>query len=60
MTFASQCQKHHVKAVVGHAGEDVTDIYMTVSDDDKVKVVDAVEVALPVELVALIRRLFGA
>ena len=52
-------QRHHIQAVVGHSKDSATDIYTRVSDGKRQCVIDAVEAALPRELVALIVKRFG-
>lgn len=69
MTLADSCedrdpsgaylQRHHIQSVVGHSKGSATDGYTRVSDAKRLAVVEAVEKALPKELVALIKRNFG-
>jgi len=40
-------QKHQVKAVIGHSKGDVTDIYLRVSNENRISVVEAVFLKLP-------------
>ncbi len=61
-TFADsdeKLQRHHIQSVIGHSKGSVTDIYTRVSDNQRQRVVAAVEAALPRELVALIVKRFG-